>query len=85
MVRDKTSEDETDEEDEVDFPTRAIEVSGYKPTTHRDTLMMYFENRKSGGGEIADFAINDNKNTATISFVDPSGNISWKSLCSLVH
>ena len=73
VMEDDTDEDETDEEDEVDAPARAIEVTGFKSTTHHDTLMMYFESHKSAGGEIADFAINAKRNTATVSFVDPTG------------
>ena len=54
----------------------ALEISGFKSSTHEDVILMYFENtEKSGGGEIAQFEMSKSKNSMVITFTDPSGKL----------
>ena len=50
-----------------------IVVRGFKASTSDDTLLSFFENRRSGGGEIKENSIDRNNNTLTVTFVQPGG------------
>ena len=50
-----------------------IVVRGFKASTCDDTLLSFFENRRSGGGEIKENSIDRNSNTCTVTFVHPGG------------
>ncbi|XP_041376690.1 protein mono-ADP-ribosyltransferase PARP14-like [Gigantopelta aegis] len=41
--------------DNTDVTSKTIEVRGFKPEISNDTLELYFENSRKGGGEIAEF------------------------------
>ena len=82
VMEDETDEDDTDEEGEEakpktsTQPANALKISGFKPFTHDDVILMYFEStRKSGGGEIAQFEMSKSKDSMIITFTDPSGTL----------
>ena len=53
-----------------------IEVSGIPETTSEEFLKMYFENKKrAGGGDIKTMTYDKQEGMATITFSDPSGNL----------
>ena len=59
-------------EEEGELPSATIEVSNINPKTSEDTLEMYFESKRFGGGPIVSKTLQDG--AATITFEDPIGN-----------
>ena len=59
-------------QEEGELPSATIEVSNINPKTSEDTLEMYFESKRSGGGPIISTTLKDD--TARITFEDPIGN-----------
>ena len=50
-----------------------IVVRGFKASTSENTLLSFFENRRSGRGEIKEISIDRNNNALTVTFVHPGG------------
>ncbi|XP_078597384.1 protein mono-ADP-ribosyltransferase PARP14-like [Branchiostoma floridae x Branchiostoma japonicum] len=47
-----------------------VVVSNWAPVTTKDALMLYFENRRSGGGEVINFEYSKSGSEALITFAD---------------
>ena len=53
----------------------SILITGLTTRTTKDTIEMYFENEKNGGGKIyGDVIYQKEKGMAVVSFCDPEGN-----------
>jgi hypothetical protein len=54
----------------------SILISGLTKNTTKDTIEMYFENEKNGGGKIyGDVIYQKDKAKAVVSFCDPQGKV----------
>lgn len=60
---------------------KTIHVSGLKKNVTKEHIEVYFESKRSGGGDIENITMNENEGKALITFVDPSGNLSCIILC----
>ena len=50
-----------------------MEVTGISPTTYRDDILFYFENRRSGGGDVADVKYQPGSGVALVTFEESEG------------
>lgn len=57
----------------------AIVVCNICPTVPKQTLELYFENKRSGGSEIQDLEFDVEKRMAVITYSDPKGKVSRNS------
>ena len=62
----------------------SILIKGLTKNTTKDTIEMYFENKKNGGGKIYGDAIyQKEKGKAVVSFCDPRGKIDNSMMCNI--
>ena len=60
------------EDEGGEIPSSTVEVSNINPKTSEETVEMYFESKRFGGGPVVSTALKDG--TAAITFEDPTGN-----------
>lgn len=60
--------------------SRSVFVTGFKPATKSEDLIIHFQRKKNGGGDIDSIVISK-KGTAVITFDDPKGEMK-SNVCS---
>ena len=62
------------EKDEEDAPPRTVVVSSQQhPLESEDTYSLYFESKRSGGGDVEQVEIDEDKQCVYITFMDYAG------------
>ncbi|XP_038046790.1 protein mono-ADP-ribosyltransferase PARP14-like [Patiria miniata] len=67
-----TEEEKQDDQSGEEEGVQLVEVTGFKPTTSEEMLQMYFESRKSKGGEIETWEMDAKTGAIRIEYSDPS-------------
>ena len=60
--------------------SRSVYVTGYKPTTKSDDLIIHFQRTRNGGGDIDSIVISK-RGVAVITFDDPEGKMIISNQC----
>ena len=59
----------------------SVLVTGLSKKTTRETIHLYFEHKRSGGGEVDQLEYEEGSQTAVVYFMDPKGRIFvWNSI-----
>ena len=55
----------------------SVLVTGLSKKTTGETIQLYFEHKKSGGGEVDQLEYEEGSQTAVVYFKEPKGNFLW--------
>ena len=67
------TEGASDSTEDVDDRERTVAVRGLHPSTSKETVELYFENKRSGGGPVDDVTMDAEKGVAYVTFEKTEG------------